>query len=231
MKKSQKKSWGPPGSQKKSSGGWGACAGRWLLKPAPCLCQRKSPRWPSVWAADKLHSIAMCNFEQSGFCPSGTPSPVFQDDPPSWYGPGRADSLGAAHGRGAWPRLASLAAGDEKLPRLSPPKQGREYGQDRPYRYSSNDINAVQRMVPRHARTPRRSQNGEPQGRWRQAPPRRKFEHKGGYVSVRHRGVMLYGPRLGGEKVFEVAGPAGGVIARAISESSGPIENTLDPPA
>jgi hypothetical protein len=59
----------------------------------------------------------MCNFEQSGFCLSGTLLPVFQDDPPSWSGLGRANSLGAAHGgaRCSKPRLASLAAGVEKL--------------------------------------------------------------------------------------------------------------------
>jgi hypothetical protein len=92
---------------------------------------------------------------------------------------------------------------------------------------------AVQ-LVPGHSQhlaAPRRSQDGEPQGRWGQAPLRRKFEHKGGYVRVWHRSMMLHGPGLGGEKVFEVAGPAGGVITGAISESSGPIENTLDPTA
>ena len=59
----------------------------------------------------------MCNFEQSGFCLSGTLLPVFQDDPPSWSGLGRANGLGAAHGgaRCSKPRLASLAAGVEKL--------------------------------------------------------------------------------------------------------------------
>jgi hypothetical protein len=46
-----KKSWG---SQKKSSGGWGVCVGRWLLKPAPAFVSGKAPPGPRFQAAARL---------------------------------------------------------------------------------------------------------------------------------------------------------------------------------
>jgi len=91
------------------------------------------------------------NFEQSGFCLSGTLLPVFQDDPPPWSGPGCADSPCAAHGRGALLQAAPRLLSRPVLRNcgLSAPKHGPEYGQDRPCRHFSNDINLRMEYPPR----------------------------------------------------------------------------------
>jgi hypothetical protein len=112
----------------------------------PGLLSANPPKFPfGRWTScirKPFHT--MCNFEQSGFCPSGRPCLSSR----TIHRPGMdrvLTALAQTHGRGAWPRLASLAAGDEKP--LSPPKHGRKYGQDRPCRYFSNDIKLAWRMT------------------------------------------------------------------------------------
>ena len=90
----------------------------------------------------------MWNFEQSGFCLSGTLLPVLpgRSTVLVWTGVALtplAQPTGGA--RCSKPRLASLAAGVEKL--WSAPKHGHEYGQDWPYRYFSNDFSLTARMT------------------------------------------------------------------------------------
>jgi hypothetical protein len=110
---------------------WGVCLWRWLLKPGPAFRVGKVPGWGPI-SAPALAAAAVLESEL-----------LFQ---PRLFGPRQL--AGCDNQTAVWDVVDSRRPASGHRPRYRPipgPDHGRQYGQDRPCRYLSNDFNLAWR--------------------------------------------------------------------------------------